>query len=61
MKRIIAAVVLTASTLLVAACDEPDDKCKPEEEGKAKHYDTGHIIECENGKWVLKNGVGFER
>lgn len=45
--------------LALTACDEPGENCT--EEGKAKHYSTGKIIECENGKWVMKNGVGFER
>ena len=43
----------------LAACDEPNDACT--EEGKSKHYSTGQILTCKNGKWVLERGVGFER
>jgi hypothetical protein len=60
VKRFVA-TVLAASALLLTGCDKPDEKCKPEEEGKSKFYDTGHIITCKNGKWVLENGIGFQR
>lgn len=45
--------------LALTACDEPGENCA--EEGKSKFYSTGKILTCENGKWVMKNGVGFTR
>lgn len=56
MRRIF---IATAALLLLTACDEPGDGCA--EEGKKKHYSTGQILSCENGKWELRRGVGFER
>jgi hypothetical protein len=56
MRRIAIAILALG---LLTACDEPDDACT--EEGKSKFYSTGKILTCENGKWVLRNGVGFTR
>lgn len=56
MRRIITVAILAAA---LSACDEPNDACT--EEGKSKHYSTGQILTCKNGKWVLERGVGFER
>lgn len=52
-------VVPLSLALALTACDEPNDDCT--EEGKKKHYSTGQILSCENGKWELRRGVGFER
>ena len=56
MKTALSALLLL---LALTACDEPDESCH--EEGKSKFYSTGKILTCKNGKWVMENGVGFER
>lgn len=56
IKRISAVFLLLFA---LTACDEPGGVCQ--EEGKIKHYSTGKVLDCENGKWVKKDGIGFER
>lgn len=58
MKRLLI-VLLVSLSVILTGCDEPGDSCT--EEGKKKHYSTGQILSCENGKWELRRGVGFER
>lgn len=58
-RRIFAVAVVGTAALVLSGCDEPGEACT--NEGHTKHYSTGKVITCENGKWVMKNGVGFTR